>query len=198
MKHLRFAKQRFSSAADLVAKVVVVLLPIATLLAMPSADQRCTHEDRERAEVSLLCKLQSKFCLALWLSVVRCVLKGRISNLSSRRLSSTATYFTIIGGYLGKHGVRPQFVTRRVEKQLRHRCVFQGGGKISLLWKPCKPDEVKEVAGRLRNVAEHVIASVDSEFPETDLRFATQCFDIAKFVLEWQTGGRLNAKLAMR
>ena len=52
--------------------------------------------------------------------------------------------------------------------------------------------------GRLRNVAEHVIASVDSEFPETDLRFAMQCFDIAKFGLEWQTGGRLNAKLAMR
>ena len=25
-----------------------------------------------------------------------------------------------------------------------------------------------------------------------------QCFDIAKFGLEWQTGGRLNAKLAMR
>ena len=25
-----------------------------------------------------------------------------------------------------------------------------------------------------------------------------QCFDIAKFVFEWQTGGRLNAKLAMR
>ena len=46
-----------------------MLLPIATLLAMSSADQRRTHEDRERAEVSLLRKLQSKFCLALWLSV---------------------------------------------------------------------------------------------------------------------------------
>ena len=92
--------------------------------------------------------------------------------------------------------MRPQCVTHCAEKQLRHRCVFQGGGKI---WGPCKPDEVKEVAGRLRNVAEHVIASVDSEFPETDLRFAMQCFDIAKFGLEWQTGGRrLNATLAMR
>ena len=58
--------------------------------------------------------------------------------------------------------------------------------------------EERSAAGRLRNVAEHVIASVDSEFPETDLRFAMQCFDIAKFGLEWQTGGRLNAKLAMR
>ena len=101
-----------------------------------------------------------------------------------------------IGGYLGKHGVRPQFVTPSVEKQLRHKCVFQGGGKISLLWGPCKPDEVKEVAGRLRNVAEHVIASVDSEFPETDLRFAMQCFDMAKVRLGMADGERLNAKAA--
>ena len=100
-----------------------------------------------------------------------------------------------IGGYLGKHGVRPQFVTRNVEKQLRHRCVFQGGGKISLLWGPCKPDEVKEVAGRLRNVAEHVIASVDSEFPETDLRFAMQCFDIAKVRVGMADGGKVERQV---
>ena len=64
--------------------------------------------------------------------------------------------------------------------------------------RPCKPDEVKEVAGRLRNFAEHVIASVDSEFPETDLRFAMQCFGIAKVRVGMADGGRLNAKLAMR
>ena len=63
---------------------------------------------------------------------------------------------------------------------------------------PCKPDEVKEVAGRLRNVAEHVIASVDSEFPETELRFAMQCSDIVKVRVGMADRGRLNAKLAMR
>ena len=93
-----------------------------------------------------------------------------------------------IGGDLGKRCVRPHFATHCVEKQLRHMCVFQCGGEISLLWVACKPDEVKEVVGRMRNVAEHVIDGVDSEFPETDLRFAMQCFDIAKFGLEWQTG----------
>ena len=40
-----------------------------------------------------------------------------------------------IGGYLGKQGVRPQFVTRRVEKQLRQRCVLQQDGNLCLtLW----------------------------------------------------------------
>ena len=58
--------------------------------------------------------------------------------------------------------------------------------------------EERSAAGRLRNVAEHVIASVDSEFPETDLRFAMQCFDIAKVRVGMPDGGRLNAKLAMR
>ena len=62
LKHLPFAKQRFNFAADPVAKVAIMLLPVATLLAMPSADQRCKHEERERAEVPLLRKLQSTFC----------------------------------------------------------------------------------------------------------------------------------------
>ena len=55
-------------------------------------------------------------------------------------------------------------------KQLRHKCVFQCGGKKCLLRAPCKPDEVKDVARRMRNVAEHVIDRVDSEFPEIFLR----------------------------
>ena len=50
LKHLRFAKQRFNSAADPVAKVALMLLPIATLLAMSSADQRRNRDDRARAK----------------------------------------------------------------------------------------------------------------------------------------------------
>ena len=95
-----------------------------------------------------------------------------------------------IGGYIGEKGVRPQFVTRCVEKQLRQRCVFQCGGEICLLWGSCKPDEVKEVAERMRNVAEHVIERVDSEFPETGLRFAMQCFDMAQVRHGMADGGR--------
>ena len=64
--------------------------------------------------------------------------------------------------------------------------------------RPCKPDEVKEVAGRLRNVAEHVIAIVDSESPDTDVRFAMKCFGIATIRVGMPDGGRLNAKLTMR
>ena len=61
LKHLRFAKQRFNSAADLVAKVAFMLLPIATLVAFSSSDQRRKGEGRARAK-ALLRKLQS-ICL---------------------------------------------------------------------------------------------------------------------------------------
>ena len=45
-----------------------MLLPIATLLTMASADQRRKREERERAE-ALLRRFESKFCLAVGLSV---------------------------------------------------------------------------------------------------------------------------------
>ena len=48
----------------------------------------------------------------------------------NREVSTVTSNMPAIGGYLGKHGVRLQFVTRNVEKQLRHRCVFQCGGEI--------------------------------------------------------------------
>ena len=58
--------------------------------------------------------------------------------------------------------------------------------------------EERSAAGRLRNVAEHVVASVDSESPDTELRFAMPCFDIATVRVGMPDGGRLNAKLTMR
>ena len=58
--------------------------------------------------------------------------------------------------------------------------------------------EERSAAGRLRNVAEHVIASVDSEFPETDLRFAMQCFDMAKVRVGMADGGGVGADILLR
>ena len=69
-------------------------LPIAALLAMSSADQRRTHEDRERAEVSSLRKLQGKFCLALWLSVdlgIVCDACLRLFDKKGHAITNTAS-----------------------------------------------------------------------------------------------------------
>ena len=157
-----------------------MLLPIKTLLAMSSADQRRTHEDRERAEVSLLCKLQSKFCLVLWLSVDLGIVcdaclrlfdkKGHdiaksaseISNFKhviktlfidgyifyNQEVSTVTTNLPAIGGYLGKDGVRPEFVTHCVERQLVAgasssvdlRYVSSGGSASPMMLKKSRGD----------------------------------------------------------
>ena len=67
LKHLRFAKQRFDSTADPMAKVAFMLLPLATLLAFISSDQRHTSGMRARA-LKLLKKPNSKMAMAIGLS----------------------------------------------------------------------------------------------------------------------------------
>ena len=64
LKHLRFAKQRFDSSADPIAKVALMLLPLATMLAFIGSDERHKPCDRARAKETLK-KLDSKFALAI-------------------------------------------------------------------------------------------------------------------------------------
>ena len=67
LKHMRFAKQRFDSAADPIAKVAFMLLPLATMLAYIGSDERHKLAARQRAK-ELLKKLDSKFSLAIGVS----------------------------------------------------------------------------------------------------------------------------------
>ena len=64
LKHLRFAKHRFDSSADPMAKVAYMLLPLATLLSFIASDERHQRPARERAK-QLLKKLSSKFALGI-------------------------------------------------------------------------------------------------------------------------------------
>ena len=66
-KCLAFAKQRFDSTAEPVAKMSLMLVPIAVLLAYIGSDERHPPAQRARA-AALLAKLNAKFCLALGLS----------------------------------------------------------------------------------------------------------------------------------
>ena len=64
LKHLSFAKQRFDSMADPVAKTALMLLPICTLRSTVSCDLRAKKEKRERAAQALQL-FTPKFCLSL-------------------------------------------------------------------------------------------------------------------------------------
>ena len=67
VQNLSFAKQRFDSTAGPVGKIALMLLPVATLLAYISSDNRHEKAMRERAS-ALLRKLDTKFCMAVGVS----------------------------------------------------------------------------------------------------------------------------------
>ena len=67
LRNLAFAKQRFDSTASPVAKIALMFLPVATLLSYIASDRRHEKEQRDKA-VSLLKKLDSKFCTATGVS----------------------------------------------------------------------------------------------------------------------------------
>ena len=66
-KCLAFAKQRFESTAVPVAKMALMLVPIAVLLAYIGSDMRHAKDKRDRA-LALLKRLNARFCLSLGLS----------------------------------------------------------------------------------------------------------------------------------
>ena len=67
IRNVAFAKQRFDSTAEPVAKIALMLLPVATLLAYMASDRRVEREIRERA-TALLRKFESRFCAAIGVS----------------------------------------------------------------------------------------------------------------------------------
>ena len=176
LKHLRFAKQRFDSSADPVAKV------LATMLAYIGSDQRHKPCDRERAK-TLLKKLGSKFALAIgvsadWGLVTQAFLRifdksahdiaktdseirafGKVMRFclhrgayfpAEARKNIRPTQLPAIGGYFGTAGVKPMFVTEHIEKMLRQRVVFNCGSEQVLLWGAPKAADVEEVWGAER------------------------------------------------
>ena len=67
LRNVAFAKQRFDSTADPVAKVALMTLPLATLLAHTASDRRVDKPKREAA-TALLQKLDTQFCTAIGVS----------------------------------------------------------------------------------------------------------------------------------
>jgi len=208
LKHLRFAKQRFDSSADPMAKVALMLLPLATLLAYIGSDERHALSMRDRAK-KILKKLDSKFCLAIGVSadwglvcqaflrlfdktshdlaktykeidgfieVLRALFQeGRVFYSSRETPNAIERVLPAVGGYFGKKGVKPMFITHRIEETLRRRAVFNCGSEQVLLWGQPKPGEVKEIAERLQFVTPHVIRRIQVEFAHL---YCFRCFDV--------------------
>ena len=171
LKHLSLAKQRMDSAADPLAKLCLMLMPVCLLLAYKASDERCKKDDRERAE-NILAKMQPKFLLqagvsADWGIITVAFLRAfdcknhdiANSQAEMERFLETMDACFVQGGVFcpvplpaarpACGGCRDQpvavrdqpvavaeggFITERVRKQMRHRCVFHCGNKPHVVW----------------------------------------------------------------
>ena len=200
LRHMSYAKHRFDSMADPVAKAAVMLLPICTLMSIVSCDQRVAKDKRERA-ASALRLFTPKFCLSLGaLADYNLLTQSFIRKFdcqhhdiaaSEREISHFERKMRKIfvdGWFLASHaetaaGVGPlklkgTFITELVRKQTKQAAVFHAGPKQLLVWGRNTPDEVREVAGRCAYMTEVMLERLRADSDSDQLRSSFQAFDV--------------------
>lgn len=163
LRHLSFAKQRFDSFADPAAKLAIMLLPVAVLLAHIASDERCEKARRDRA-THVLKLFKPEFCMALGLSadfglLVKAFIRlfdcGNHDIANSERelqhfrntLDAVFKHGWVFGTQSKNAGLTAQelpgqFVTDIVAKQIKKRCVFRANSKHLLIWGECPPEKL--------------------------------------------------------
>ncbi len=201
LKHLSFAKQRFDSFAEPCAKLSVMLLPVCVLLAFLASDERTDGQRRARA-AALLRLFTPKFSTALGVSADYGILcqsflrkfdcgdhdiARSVAELRDFEETLTAVFRkgllflspeTASEAGLTATASEGRFCTDWVRKQIRRRCVFQGGSDCFLLWGQCPESDVKDIAERTHLIVECVLQRVHADFDVDQLRRAFQCFDV--------------------
>jgi hypothetical protein len=192
LRHLSFAKQRFDSYADPMAKLVLMLLPIACLLAYLASDKRNTAAIRERA-VRILKMLTPKFVLAMGASADYALtstaflrLYDRSYHDAARTVSEFETFEkTMTGAFInGKCFEQPsdpasaEFITNVGRKQTRRRIIFLAGEEQIIAWGPCASSDEKEIGDRMSVVAANALERVRTELYGCRIRVAMQCLDL--------------------
>ena len=203
LRHMSFAKHRFDSMADPVAKTAVMLLPICTLLSTISCDARVKKEKRERA-ASALQLFTSKFCLSLGaLADYGLISQSFIRKFDTLNHDIAASERELLhfqhkmrkifvdGWFLASHAatattgprqLKGQFITELVRRQTKKSAVFSAGPKQLLVWGPNTAEEVREVANRCSYMTEVMLERLRSESDCDQLRSSFQAFDHARML----------------
>ena len=205
LRHLALAKQRMDSCADPIAKFCLMLMPIALLLSFKSSDERTPSECRERA-AALLAKFQPKFLLAAgasadWGLICNAFLRlfDRLQHDISNSLDELEEFVATIravfieGGLFcpvskpladaGQPVATPAqkegtFITDRVRRQMRHKCVFHCGNKQQVVWGQCSGTDLKDLSQRTRVAAQAMLDRIDAEF--AGIRRSFSCFRLER------------------
>ena len=187
LNHLAYAKIRMDSAADPLAKLCLMLMPVALLLSFISADERCKPEQRKRAQ-EVLSKFQPKFLIGAGVSAdwgLICMAFLRLFDRLNHDISNSADELKdfcetieacfIQGGVFCPTPKQPAsggcdsqpaaaaFITERVRKQIATKCVFHCGSSDQVVWGPIRPEELKELARSSRVAAEAMLDRVKAK-----------------------------------
>ena len=186
LNHLAYAKIRMDSAADPLAKLCLMLMPVALLLSFISADERCKPEQRKRAQ-EVLSKFQPKFLIGAGVSAdwgLICMAFLRLFDRLNHDISNSADELkdfcetieacfiqggvfcrtpTLASGGGDSQPAAAAFITERVRKQIATRCVFHCGSSDQVVWGPIRPEELKELARSSRVAAEAMLDRVKAK-----------------------------------
>ena len=209
LKHLSYAKHRFDSMADPVAKTALMLMPLCTLLSTTSCDARVHPNKRQRA-VEALQLFTPKFCLTLGAladyGLVTAAFLRKYDTLdhdiakSERELITFEEQMCKIfkdGWLLATHAqtaagpreLRGEFIVEWVRRQTKRACVFNAGPRQLLVWGPCPAADVTDLAARLGYMTDIMLKRLRAESDSDHLRSAFQCFDLKRVV-----AGRLDRR----
>ena len=196
LRHLAFAKVRMDSCADPLAKVCLMIMPIALLLAHISCDERNAGEQRTRAS-SLLSKMQPKFMHALGISAdwgIICTNMLRLFDSGNHDIADSADeldeFVEIIEAVFVNGGIfqrrsaggdleeQADFITERIRKQTRQKCVFRAGHSHTVVWGPMTPTEVQELSLSTRVAAKTMLERVRADM--SGVRQDFQCFSLKR------------------
>ena len=201
LTHLAFAKQRMDSCADPLAKVSMMLLPIAVLLSLISSDERNKKEQRIGA-AKLLAKFKPKFTHALGVSADWGLISEwflRLFDSKDHDISNSvdeeeefAKIFESVfvnGGVFHKTGASacgdaellPEFMTERVRQQCRQRCVFRCGEKSTVVWGPIEKSDLEALSLETRVAAQTTLARVHADMADGRRHF--QCFSLKRIAV---------------
>ena len=212
LRHLSFAKHRFDSMADPVAKTACMLLPLCTLLSAVSCDVRVKPEKRARAVEGL--KLFTPKC-SLTLGVLAdyglltaafirkydkmdhdiacCARELDDFALQMRKVFCEGWVFashTDIADVRQEQNLRElrgQFMVDIVRSQTKNQYVFNAGQCQALVWGRCSNTEVCDLAKRIAFATEVMLERLYADFHADQLREAFQCFDLRRL-----SAGRLD------
>ena len=208
LSHLVYAKVRMDSTADPLAKLCLMLMPIAYLLSFMASDERNTPTQRARA-ADMLAKFQPKFCIGAGVSAdwgLICLrflrLFDRLDHDISNSEDEMADFFQTVDGCFIQGGVfrnfkrkdQPEehadrnasppangpdlFITERVRRQTRHKCVFHVGDRDQLVWGPIQPKDVEDLSRSLATAAKAMKNRVGAKLAGVRRHFS--CFALRR------------------